>query len=91
MLAASVDMATMANFDNADYKLIVLNLVQNTINTLTYPIAFLSRQLLGSRWPRFACQCSNSIKNPPRVFWGDTSKILFYGPLEYDPKFCHEL
>ena len=76
LLAASVDVTSMADFDDHDHQKIVLDFVDDPVRTLTNPIPLLSRQFLAARSARILCQGIDARQDAGYILLRKVTKIL---------------
>jgi hypothetical protein len=83
------DIATVPDLHHDDREHVIVNLVDDTVNTFAESVPFPAGQLLASRRPRIFSQCFKAFQNPNNVLPGNGSKITGHGYLEDKFKFSH--
>jgi len=61
LLTDSIHITPMTNFYDHNYQLIIPNLIENPINTLSDTIFFLAREFFYARRPRLRSQSFNAL------------------------------
>jgi hypothetical protein len=89
--AGPVNVSPVSNFDYDYHKRIIVNLVYDTVSTLTDPIPGLTGQLLTVRWARIIRQGIDAFQNAANVLLGKGPKVLGNRFFEDQAIFSHAL
>ncbi len=86
----SGDIFPLANFYNVNRKILVINRVNDTVSSLSYPILLLPGQFFAATWPRIIRESSYTLNNTLAIlFCGNLFNFFDRRRFDKDVIFCH--
>ena len=79
----------MTDFDDHDDELVFVDFIDNSVDSLSYPIPFLRRKLYATFSAGIITQRLNSLQNARNIRFWDAPEIFRDRFLEYELITCH--